>query len=386
MTVWIRRVAPPLPVVFWALGLYAAPYGLLMLYWPWSTESHADWMLWIGDYESLAGAIAKSRYHEGLLLLFAALYGVWRVLGFSPVARGGYARWLLTTPWNVGLPLPLGPRHWVVHDAIILLFLSALAAWHTELDPVYLLATFGISYLVLLAFELRSLGEKASTFFLAFALGLIALGWKQPLVLLVVMAGMYGLAHASLRRAMTRFLWDRDPRNRWPTGKKEEVPVVWPYTALRLDPPGPSIDWIDGIGVSLLTGWGLWVALRIEPPLPGEVVELTRTLQGLAFLVAAARVGVYMLRRLPPISLAGRFATGRWIIPSYDQIFLAPLAVMLVTGFLPVMARRAGANPEFYLPIGTAIVLLIAFNAGPMVKRWELVGEHRAYAVTPPVS
>jgi hypothetical protein len=81
----------------------------------------------------------------------------------------------------------------------------------------------------------------------------------------------------------------------------------------------------------------------------------------------------------PPISFWGRILTGRWIIPGYDYVFLAPLCTLLVA----LLGWRAAllAGPDHWgivvYPLATAAVLIVALNMSPSLGQWSLTGHHR---------
>ena len=83
----------------------------------------------------------------------------------------------------------------------------------------------------------------------------------------------------------------------------------------------------------LLSGWWLFVLAHIVKEVDGEAHG--KSFDGGAYAIAlplaiAARLFIYCNGYLPPISLTGRLATGRWLNPGYDQIFVAPLLAALV--------------------------------------------------------
>ncbi len=91
-------------------------------------------------------------------------------------------------------------------------------------------------------------------------------------------------------------------------------------------------------------------------------------------LKAKRRASTYW-GRLPPISLWGRVRTLRWIIPGYDQIFLAPLSIFVVETVADL--ARKHFDLLVVAPVSVFLTLLIAFNMGPTLRNWHTTGKHR---------
>ena len=86
----------------------------------------------------------------------------------------------------------------------------------------------------------------------------------------------------------------------------------------------------------------------------------------------------------PPISLLGRIATGRWIIPSYDRALVAPLAGLLIVGAaLPRLISVSAQPSAFEMPILVTTVLLVVLLSGPTFRDWALTSECRIVARRP---
>jgi hypothetical protein len=84
------------------------------------------WYFRIPWYDFLAPAL--TRFRLGYLVLCAGSYGLGRVAATHPIFNTPYRRWLMTTPWRRGLPLPLGEVSLTTGDAVWLGVLVAVAA------------------------------------------------------------------------------------------------------------------------------------------------------------------------------------------------------------------------------------------------------------------
>jgi hypothetical protein len=119
--------------------------------------------------------------------------------------------------------------------------------------------------------------------------------------------------------------------------------------------------------------------------------------------VVLTRFALYQVAQLwPPISLAGRVATGRWLIPGYDRVLVAPLLAVAVFVFTvlalldvsPKVASpprtaaglgqvvvpalyRAASDPVLQASVAVGLVLLITLTVGPSRRRWLLTGTFR---------
>ena len=97
-----------------------------------------------------------------------------------------------------------------------------------------------------------------------------------------------------------------------------------------------------------------------------------------AITVTAAfgRLCYYLMIGMPPISLLGRVATGRLILPGYDKIFIAPVCA---AGLALVMANVH--SPIFTMPawagITSGFVSAVLLAGGPTLADWKLTGEYR---------
>jgi hypothetical protein len=94
-------------------------------------------------------------------------------------------------------------------------------------------------------------------------------------------------------------------------------------------------------------------------------------------LAAGVRIIVYCAVLHPPISLAGRVATGRFFIPRYDLVFVAPI-VAPIAGWLVFRALQIdGFTQSLPIASGLGVALFILLAGGPGVRSWALTGHHR---------
>src|SRR6266852_3804842 len=79
------------------------------------------WVQWVW------GVQPPHELGDSLLHLAALVYSVHRVISFHPVFNSAYQNWLAATPWTSRNPLPVGPIHLVIQDALVLGILACLA-------------------------------------------------------------------------------------------------------------------------------------------------------------------------------------------------------------------------------------------------------------------
>jgi hypothetical protein len=77
------------------------------------------------------------------------------------------------------------------------------------------------------------------------------------------------------------------------------------------------------------------------------------------------------------ISLAGRITTGRWIVPGYDVIYLAPILILFAFPAVLLTLRAWDAPSELGLPVCLAVAIFIALTTPPERRQWRLTGRHR---------
>jgi hypothetical protein len=94
---------------------------------------------------------------------------------------------------------------------------------------------------------------------------------------------------------------------------------------------------------------------------------------------ALLRVGLYTGPGYwPPINIFGRLARGRLIIPSYDQVFVAPVAASIVGVMTALYNLTQTQFPVGVISAaGLAGSLLILLIGGPGLYAWRLTAETR---------
>jgi hypothetical protein len=326
------------------------------------------------------------------LMAAALAYGVFRVVAFHPALRDAYRKWLSQTPWNHTRPLPLGPIHLVWQDAVLLAVAVGLSWPFYGAQGVIVVQMFLIVYVFFLFLSLVATQEYPSTFAVGFGMGAMVVWWSKPAAFVVVAALTYWAGWLGLRRSLISFPWKRAREPRADLNlfggfglfaDLEDQPKMlgWPFDYLS-----PRAHWFDltrakAALIALLGGWwfyALCTAIMENAPRKNaigiDVPILLIAIPAMAFL----RERIYRHSgRTPPLSLSGRFGLGRWIIPSYDGVFVAPLLILACGFGLPWAVHVLGGDSLVVNAIAFSLALAVALMVGPDRQTWELTAERR---------
>lgn len=377
---WMRVVLPPPWAIGAAVGFTAIAYAI-------------SWWL---NYLILEGfdaplTVQESKAicaHQSSLGVVSILYGMWRVAGFHPFFRPRYREWLRTVAWDQSKLLPLGSPTLVAQDGIVLLVLGALAgSWEWGLY-------YAIAMLAVWSFLLTVANYGAGLDALAL-LGAMAL---MPLMLMkffpwlgVMTLVAYLIAAAGVAPSMRMFPWERIPRwdalNGSSKVEQEGRPTdSWPLLRpphLGDAPVAMSLThammWATFVSAAMVT---ITLGIELDDSTRGGTYE--RSFSGAMLAVRAAsmllcfgRILTYASSCRPPINAAGRLATGRWIIPGYDQIFVAPLLTLLIGLGGPILLWHWRTSAPLAAGISMFAIVAVTFGMGPTLSTWHLTGEYR---------
>jgi hypothetical protein len=77
------------------------------------------------------------------------------------------------------------------------------------------------------------------------------------------------------------------------------------------------------------------------------------------------------------MTLWGRFRTLRWIIPGYDQVFVAPICTLFAGPTSLGLFLACKLPLEVCLPMATGVIVLVGLITPPRLRHWRLIGQHR---------
>jgi hypothetical protein len=372
---WLQRTLPPTYVTLAAIALFLSSEGLYF------------WMRYGFDSPDSPGALSHPWLvvRDQYVALVMGFFGVFRAIAFHPVFRLKYRAWLEQTPWCSRKMLPLGPIHLAWSDLAVLGVVT-LALHGTAMERIWVLAAFFAAYVGVLGVSFWMTGPWWMGYAVVFGLGVTVRLATYPVSAVAAFTATYVVAMIGLHLALARFPWPESklvksltPQLRPGSVTRREPMLGWPYAQLTTLPPDRRICRRDGILGPLLAAWWVFVIASIRPapdvPSPGDWPLLPVTV---ACIASFLRLLIYVGPCIPSIGLRGRIATGHWIVPGYDYVFLAPLATLLVGLIGLAAAIRAGSEwSAISYPLAAAATSIVAFNMGPSLRKWQLTGHHR---------
>jgi hypothetical protein len=318
------------------------------------------------------------RRPQGAMLVgFCVIASVWRIVAHHPAYHAGYKRWLATTPWTAKMPLPFGSIMVAWQDGLFLLATMGLAHSHSTPSAAHLLCAFGVSYCVVSAFSLLATRRPNEAFALAAGLAAMVPAWWHPWVAAGIAACLCAFACVALHRSLAGFPWE--------TGK---APTIGACPASPMDRLGPlplaqRLSWRESLMLASLGGLWIFViaqACGMSGVDRSEIIALAECSACLGLI----RFVVYLSGgHIPPISLLGRIATGRIVIPGYDKIFLAPACGVALSIVTPLALSHWGFSGPAWLGITVGLVLAANLGLGPGLNVWRLTGAHRIHLSGP---
>jgi hypothetical protein len=324
-----------------------------------------------------------------ILIVAAVYYGFHRLRGFHPAFREEYRQWLWLTPWTPSKALPLGPVDLVGAD-VVLLGAAVAAAWpfYGFASSLLILKAFLAAYSAALLVALLRTGERVTAYAVWFGLGAMVLLRASESLFFLTAAATYGIGLVGFRRSLARFPWSYNTAamreyvqfHVYP-GAYNRLVFGWPFAALTPSSVYATLRRFQDTAVALLCGWSLYAAGSLLPEEPRVMLYLVPV--GVAFYGALVRLAVYHVFDLrPPISLAGRVSTGRWVIPAYDRVFVAPLLAIALGILAPVSQVWWPVAEDLGAAAGLSLTLLALLTLGPDRRTWMLTTPSRVVWIT----
>jgi hypothetical protein len=334
-------------------------------------------------YVESLGIRLEVRPASALLFVWAAVRGYSRVTRFHPVFQQDYGAWLETTPWNNRKPLPLGPVELVLEDGLILAPMLLLSATLPQPRAVSLLCTFLLGNLAALVRSFWLTRVRLIGYISAFGLGVAVKLWDKPIECLAMGALVYLIAYQGLVQALDRFPWT--PRRFFhlfafevSLASSPRELCGWPHDRMLGEVvAAEGLPRLDAVICCALASWWLYVFFSLNPNERERTRFLFTICQFPLWMFPLARLAVYTLGHRWPISLWGRIRTGRWIIPGYDYVFVAPLCALIAGPVILGLLHALGCPPDACIVIGSAVTAAVALVAPPRLRRWRLTGHHR---------
>lgn len=286
-------------------------------------------------------------------------------------------------------------------DALFVLLLSGVAAVGGHAFPLYfdtsplnctliVVAVFFTGFTIATLVNAGLCHEKYAGLGLPLFYASLLWVWEYPLVVAGIVGGGVLLAHVSARRMLLNF-HSLFPWRSSSTSTRYSLTLEgngWPYDNLFVSVRREVIPFEQAVLASVVTGWCAATLAHIPYVVegkrqinPGAYVELVSFMRGLllffAIVLVITRAATYFRGMRMPISLAGRIATGNWIVPRFD-LAVVPLLLVLLSGTaLPYLLTRLDAPLEVIVGVSVFLMFLITLGMGPTLHDWWHTGDQR---------
>jgi hypothetical protein len=377
---WLRvfgRGLPPRRFVIWFFALAVATTV-------WEYAALAALNAMVGPWHDPVDAARFSRpvsYHAFLALGLAGM-AAWRAYSANPIMRRRYGEWLKTTLWTAAASLPLGPVSLIWQDLAIIGLCATLWNPPRPATPWVLVFAFALPYSALIGSanaQVQQLGAVYGA--VAIALGMLLTDLERPWQAGLVACALAVWSDRTFRRALRQLPWTHAPQ---PNGETFDASNLgWLQVGARRFDNTALLTGLHVLMIGLLAGWVAGVIARLfslAPPLsdPAELARRAAYLVALASCFAAmVRVGLYCMEKRAPLTFWARLRLGRWIIPEFDRVLVAPLAAAIVGGAGIHALRLLKAPTPLAIGVTVASVAWILCGARPTLAEWSLTGGYR---------
>jgi hypothetical protein len=160
--------------------------------------------------------------------------------------------------------------------------------------------------------------------------------------------------------------------------RRRNLPTVrspnlgWPFLWLSPKVECNSVSTSTSFFVSALFGWWAYCAI-----VGFEIPSSPAAILVFSVFAALARFAIYCSGLGPSFNLWGRLASGRLIVPGFDQVVVTPLVALA----LAIVGGMAIRHSDSWYPAASACVVGMIWFAllggGPTMRKWILTGQHR---------
>ena len=310
------------------------------------------------------GDMDGERVYYGVAIATVLAIGgvaILRMMLNNPRLDARYLAWLKLSPWMPGQPLPLGrvgPRLFdfavfAVVDIVRMIFVGPIA-----IPAVYAFAF--VSGLVAAFFVMRVESLWAATLFFLPFVALDYTLWIFPPCAVAAFYLLYRANEDALRKLMVEDNWEQNIIGAEAKKQLERMP--------RFDAIEEGGSWKQAISVAALLALLVSFFVRDDGN-PGFVVLLAAASIGRVIHYICNRTEFY----LAPVNIWGRLALKRFVIPSYDRVFVVPLAVAVAS----VLFAGTGCTNLGVVWAWTFVCLLLLLKASPGRIAWQLTADHK---------
>ena len=348
-------------------------------------------MLVVAEAVHLAAAPAVVEFPpwHGLGMLIVALIAGARHASSFPLNDIKYSQWLLALLWSPEKPLPFRRYRLGWQDGFSVAILILLAWNDPYVSPWYIPVAYLLAYSTIMCkvptytCDYVHLGIYCA----AVLVGLFI--WRSPPVLFALAMIIVIVLHPRIQRSASRLylghpndLPDHGAARQWRrhlsglSGRGEQF-QYFPYNMIR----EPVSRFRFSISLAILVSCGtsmILYAISIDSRGIDQADEIPPW--GFAVFLAAIpalRLFLYGFGRRAPLSLRGRFVHRYWIIPGYDQIFVAPIVVFLVGQLAYLVGMESGLKPPSAFLVALAPSLYLSLRMRPFVDEWICTGDYQ---------
>ncbi len=308
--------------------------------------------------------LARSTLSLEILYGAAVAYGLGRVVAYHPAYRPRYRQWMETVPWRPGMSLPLGPVTLNLRDVLMLVAAALLAHYVSGGSAVAALLAFGVAHLLALAITEGGAGWWSYALLAGFA-GMLRLS-DYPTAAAVAMVPLYAVALGGLRYGLPTLVKPA------PDAQAALGALGAPFEQLAPTAPPKPVRAYRAIAGAALIGWWTYCVTWRFWPATATTLDFAALVAIMSFGAALLRFVVYRSGSNPPLSLAGRWRTGRWLIPAYDTVYLMPLLTFATSVASAAALAVFGTSPAVAAGITFGLTIFTAVMLPPTRAHWLL--------------
>jgi hypothetical protein len=309
-----------------------------------------------------------------LVIGLCALIGGIMIPRAHPLTDREYLRWLMTTPWNPRMPLPLGDPFLTMTDLVYLAAIEIAGVALVRFPPGVMFTIFALGFILSAVPQLASTKQKWLAFGVFASAGLMPVLWQpKPLICIAIVLVDFVVCMWGLRRSLRDYPWGRDQSKRptidlgWPIGRVGPVEIAEPI------PTRNVVAW------SALIAWWLYIFMRSADA--KSVLATQIVVAGAGCLFALFRLSIYTGSKHAPITLFGRILAGHWFIPRYDIVYFGPIVSSIVAVGAPFGLMAAGLPRVQAIPVTVFLLLFSLFAVGPSRRMFDLCGAYRLISI-----
>ncbi len=321
------------------------------------------------------------------VIAVSALMGSVRGWILHPVFDEDYWQWLARTPWRLGDPLPKGPLDLQWQDMLVVALLALINGLlaltiHPPVSHLILGPIAGYCFGITVAWSLAiSLTGHGKYILLSLAVPLLFRLIGAPVQAFILCpVVMLLITRLGLRRSLADFPWTDILEQS--NAKNDSKMIGWPTNILaRHVPSFPLSIQSATLLAGLIGGWCWFISKLADSSADRTSDSAIHVLVVLATLYAVAtRIAIFRSAICDHFCIGLRFGRKKWFIPKHDQILIAPLAMLILSIFLPLLLPALlSVSQAVSNGLTAGLVSLVGLAMGPRVSELYHTGEHSKF-------